>query len=208
MVNLYRKSDLKSHHSNDWKKHEKIEQHSTGGFAANEKNSRRCYYWDPDHWSDDCKQFTDIKTRKGNPKGCFFICLKKVQLLKDCNSTKPSVYCKKSGNHHHSLCSKQFGSTEELSAVSTEVKESNLVAVGEQVIMQTAMVNLVRLMNNEEKCETRTRLIRECDAQQSYISEELVKNMNLKPFNKNLLIVYTFGTSIPKNIKSLVVELI
>ena len=33
------------------------------------------------------------------------------------------------------------------------------------------------------------------------------KKMNLEPFNKNLLIVYTFGTTKSKNIESPVVEL-
>ena len=73
--------------------------------------------------------------------------------------------------------------------------------------MQTAMVNLVCLMNHDGKCETKTRLLLDCVAQRSYISEELVKKMNLKPINKNLLIVYTFGTTKPKNIESPVVEL-
>ena len=50
-------------------------------------------------------------------------------------------------------------STEELSAISTEVKESNLIGVGEQVIVPTAMVNLVCLMNHVEKCKTKTRLL-------------------------------------------------
>ena len=43
LFNLYRKSDSskrtskrKSYPSNDWKKHQKFEQHSTGAFAANE----------------------------------------------------------------------------------------------------------------------------------------------------------------------------
>ena len=73
--------------------------------------------------------------------------------------------------------------------------------------MQTAMVNLVRPVNHDGKCETKTRLLLDCVAQRSYISEELVKKMNLKPINKNLLIVYTFGTTKPKNIESPVVEL-
>ena len=55
LFNLYRKSDSskrtskrKSYPSNDWKKHQKFEQHSTGAFAANERNNHRCYYCDQD----------------------------------------------------------------------------------------------------------------------------------------------------------------
>ena len=114
---------------------------------------------------------------------------------------KLCVNCKKSGNHYWRLCPKQFGSTEELSTVSAKVKESNLVAVCDQVIIQTAMVNLVCPMNHDKKCETKTRLLLNCGAQRSSISEELVKKMNLKQISKNLLIVYTFGTTKPRNVE-------
>ena len=80
-VNLYRKSDSsnrKSDPSNDWKKHQKFEKQSIGTFAANERNNCRCYYCNHNHWSDECKQSTDIKTRKGKEsKGHCFICLRK-----------------------------------------------------------------------------------------------------------------------------------
>ena len=69
------------------------------------------------------------------------------------------------------------------------------------------MVDLLRPMNHDEKCETKTRLLLDYGSQRSYISEELLKNMNLKPTDKNLLIAYTFGTTKPKNIESPVVEL-
>ena len=72
-----------------------------------------------------------------------FICLKKGHLLKVCKSTKPCVCCKKSGNYHQSLCPRQFGYTEELSPTPTKAKESNLVVIGEQAIMQRAMGSLV-----------------------------------------------------------------
>ena len=56
LVNLYRKSDpsertseRKPYPSNDWNKHQKFEQHSTGAFAANERNNLRCYYCDKDY---------------------------------------------------------------------------------------------------------------------------------------------------------------
>ena len=86
------------------------------------------------------------------------MCLKKGHLLNNFKSRKPSVYCKKSGNHH------QFGSKEQLFVTSTEV----IVAVGKQVIIQTAMVNHVCPMNREKKRETKTRLLLDCGAQQSY----------------------------------------
>ena len=73
--------------------------------------------------------------------------------------------------------------------------------------MQTTMVNLVYPMNHDKKCEAKTRLLLDCGAQRSYISEELLKKMNVKPNKKNLLTFYTFGTTKPKNVGSLVVEI-
>ena len=130
LFHLYRKLDSskrKSYPNNDWKKHWKFEQFSTRAFAANERNNHRCYYSDQDHWNDECKQCGDIKTRTRKAKGYCFISLKKGHILKDCKSTKPSIYCRKSGNRHWSRCPKQFVSKEELSATSIEVKESNLL---------------------------------------------------------------------------------
>ena len=37
--------------------------------------------------------------------------------------------------------------------------------------MQTDMVNLVHPINHDKKCETKTRLLLDCGAQQSYIRE-------------------------------------
>ena len=73
--------------------------------------------------------------------------------------------------------------------------------------MQTDIVNLEDPMNHDEKCETKTRLLLDCGAQQSYISEELVKKMNLKPESEDESDCLHLGTTEPKNIESPVVEL-
>lgn len=66
------------------------------------------------------------------------------------------MYCKKIGHHHRSLCQKQFGNVEEtttmvnqeesaeavLSGACIDKEENALVAVGESVIMQTALVEV------------------------------------------------------------------
>ena len=80
LFHLCRKLDSskrKSYPNNDCKKHRKFEEFATRAFAANERNNHRCYYSDQDHWSDECKQCGDIKTRKRKAKGYCFISLKK-----------------------------------------------------------------------------------------------------------------------------------
>ena len=102
--------------------------------------------------------------------------------------------------------SKQFGQTEEVSNVSLEEKEEpGLVAVGEQVVLQTARVDLVNPKDDNKKEETR--LLLDSGSQRSYISRELADKMELKPSRKNYLTLYTFGSTNPKRIETSVVDI-
>ena len=168
-------------------------------------NKRSCHYCGKNNWSDECKQNPDIKSRKKKANGCCFICLKKGHLLKECTSTRSCVYCKKSGNHHRSLCPKQFNQSTELSNATTEeTEEPNLATIGEQVIMLTAQVDLVNPANPESKYETR--LLLSSGGQRSYISKELADKMNLKFSHMNFLTIYTFATTKPKTIETPIVD--
>ena len=96
LVNFYRKGYIsvqdRNHDNRRDKKFQhqtKSEHHSTGSFATREMNKRSCYYCGKNHWSDECKQYPDIKSRKKKANGCCFICLKKGHLLKECTSTRP-----------------------------------------------------------------------------------------------------------------------
>ena len=213
LVNLYRKGYIsvqdRNHDNRQDKKFQhqtKSEHHSTGSFATREMTKRSCYYCGKNHWSDECKQYPDIKSRKKKANGCCFICLKKGHLLKECTSTRPSAYCKKSGNHHRSLYPKQFNQSTELSnATIEETEEPKLVAISEQVIMQTAQVDLVNPTNLESKHETR--LLLDSGSQRSYILKELADKMNLKSSHKSFLTIYTFGTTKPKTIETPIVNI-
>ena len=159
-----------------------------------------------EHWSDECKQYPNIKSRKKKANACCFIYLKKGHLLKECTCTRPCVYCKNSGNHPRSLCRKQFDQSTELSNATIEETEGpNLAAIGEQVIMQTAQVDWVNPKNPESKYETR--LLLDSGSQKSYISKELSDKMNLKSSHKSFLTIYTFGTTKPKAIETPMVDI-
>ena len=168
----------------------------TVAFSTGERQ-RNCIYCNKGHWSDECKEFPDVQSRMKQISGRCYICLKTGHLLKNCLSTKRCVYCKQERNHHQSLCPKQFETIH-------TTKEASMVAVGEQVIMQTATVELVNPL-----CESteRTRLLLDCGSQRSYITQELAERLKLKHIAKNYLTIYTFGTVKLKDIETPIVEL-
>ena len=82
--------------------------------SATDGQTMGCFYCHrKDHWSDQCKTFPTVESRKAKNKGNCFICLKPNHLLKDCKVNKPCFHCHKAGNHHRSLCPKRFSSSEE-----------------------------------------------------------------------------------------------
>ena len=169
-----------------------------------------CFYCQKEHWCDECKTYPTLQSRKEKIKGNCFICLRPNHLLRDCKVNKPCVHCQKAGNHHRSLCPKRFpldekGETVALVTdplIATEV-ESSLLVSSDQVLMQTALAATVHLKTSMKQC---TRLLLDCGSQRTYISEDLVKKLQLRPNNSEILTVFTFGSTKPKEFKTPVVE--
>ena len=143
------KNDLeqKQEETSDFRRYQRYESdnnnQSTESFTVAEMNKRKCMYCGKQHWSSECNECPNLQSRKSTAKGYYFICLRKGHLLRECNSTRAYIYCKKKGNHHISLCPSQFSTQQkELSNASLEMKETNLVTTEERVIKQTAMIDL------------------------------------------------------------------
>ena len=81
--------------------------------------------------------------------------------------------------------------------------ESSLLVSGEHVLMQTALTDVVNL-NTSKKLSTR--LLLDCGNQRTYISEDLVNKLQLVPNNTEILTVFTFGSTKPKEFKTPVVD--
>ena len=174
--------------------------------SATDRQSRGCFYCQrKDHWSDQCKTYPTVESRKAKIKGNCFICLKPNHLLKDCKVNKPCFHCQKVGNHHRSLCPKRFSSNEESETLAmfadplmVPETESSLLVSGEQVLMQTALTDVVNLDTSKKLS---TRLLLDCGSQRTYISEDLVNKLQLVPNNTEILTVFTFGSTKPKEFK-------
>ena len=180
---------------------------STGSFTVGETNNRMCVYCGKQHWSDECNEYPNLQSRKSKAKGLCFICLRKRHLLRECNSTRACVCCKKKGNHHGSLCPSQFSMQQkELSNASLQTKETNLVATEERVIMQTTTIDLKNGKDEENGIKQSVRALLDSGSQRTYISQDITDKLKLTPIDKNLLTIYTFGTTKPKCIETPVVE--
>ena len=81
---------------------------STGSFTVGETNKKMYIYCGKQHCSDECNEYPNLQSGKSKAKGFCFICLRKGHLLRECNSTRAWVYCKKKGNHRKGLCPSQF----------------------------------------------------------------------------------------------------
>ena len=179
--------------------------------SATNGQTMGCFYCQrKDHWSDQCKAYPTVESRKAKIKGNCFICLKPNHLLKDCKVNKPCFHCHKAGNHHRSLCPKMFSSCEENETLTMFIDplmapetESSLLVSGEQVLMQSALADTVNLKTSKKQS---TRLLLDCGSQRTYISEDLVNKLQLMPSNTEILTVFTFGSTKPKEFKTPVVE--
>ena len=136
--------------------------------------------------------------------------MKPSHLSKDCKVSKPCFHCQNVGNLHRSLCPKRFSSNEEsetLAMFTDPLKapetESSLLVSGEQVLMQTALVDTLNLNTSKEQS---TRLLLNCGSQRTYITEDLVNELQLVSSNTEILTVFTFGSTKPKQFKTPVVE--
>ena len=94
----------------------------------------------------------------------------------------------------------------ELSNASLETKETNLVATEECVIMQTATIDLENGKDEENRIKQSVRVLLDSGSQRTYISKYITDKLKLTPIDKNLLTIYTFGTTKPKCIETPVVE--
>lgn len=180
--------------------------------SSTEGQTLGCFYCQrKDHWSEQCKMYATVESRKAKNKGNCFICLKPNHLLKECKVSKPCFYCQRLRNHHRSLCPRRFSSHEENESVAmftdplmAPKTESSLLVSGEQVLMQTALAETVNL---ETSKKLSTQLLLDCGSQRTHISEDLVNKLQLKPSNTKILTAFKFGSTKPKELKTTLVEL-
>ena len=191
--------------------------------AITSMQKRQCVYCQGEHFSDECKKFPTIDSRKTLIKGRCFICLKTGHALQNCRRNwRTCVYCNQKGKHHRSLCPKQFPSRllntaqeTAIPAISSSASKvpsngddrllasNSMLAAGEKVLMQTALAEVANPLSNNK---INTRILLDCGSQRSYITQDLTNKLGLKPVATDDLLIYTFGCTESKKLRTSLVE--
>ena len=155
--------------------------------SSTEKGQQiKCYFCDKNHFSNECKEITDVKDRRAilrQANRCFH-CLRKGHFSKDCQVRTKCYNCR--GSHNTALCSQdELNSTASSSMTTSNVHEST------EVLLQTATTFAFG--------EDRGKKIPVCilfdgGSQKSFVSKELQGKLGLKPQKIEKLNLNTFGS--------------
>ena len=130
-------------------------------------------------------------------KGKCFICLRIGHKIKDCKVEKPYFHYGQVKNHHRSLCPKNFG------IEMRQQSSSMLLSYEEKVIMQTATIVV---SNKNTRIPTiKTRILMDTGSQRTYVTEEIVKQLQLSSSARKSYAEFTFDSSKLKQISTPVV---
>ncbi|XP_065061333.1 uncharacterized protein LOC135688421 [Rhopilema esculentum] len=147
------------------------------------KKSIRCYFCGKGHFSNECKEVTDLRQRKAilqAAKRCFK-CLRVGHVSKDCSFNRKCFNC--NGNHNSALCNKDEQELRQDSSVAmSNVKEKT------NVMLQTATA----IAYGEDRSKKVT--LFDNGSQKSFISEELKRKLELKSEITEILNLNTFGS--------------
>ena len=159
---------------------------STASSLLNQTSaSKTCLYCDSTgHIPSRCKSVTNVSSRKEmiKQKGRCFICLNSGHLARFCPSTYRCNKCNK-GRHHVSICEPTKQNPE-------EVTHTGYVSSCQGILLQTAVANVSCPGSSSF---TSTRILFDSGSQRSYVSEELAKELQLKPVRQEKVVIKTFG---------------
>lgn len=175
------------------------------GVTNNKQRKLHCIFCKGNHLYDQCTQFKTGKERKAKLGKSCFMCLRTGHFMRDCRSKGTCFYCGVYGQHHKALCPKKFGpETNKVVASNTFHLNSFATTVKSITILQTAVVTLMR--DNHKTRKIKCRLLMDSGSQRSYITQKIVKALNLHVEEENHLSVFTFGTSKPQEYYSQLVR--
>ena len=119
------------------------------GSGKQRQRKKRCIYCEDEHWSDECLRYPNIEVRRNKLKNRCFIYLKENHKTRHCKlPAKPCVHCEENRKHLQSLCPNKFRmkstiEDQERNDQPATSAKSGMVAMGEKVVMQTAVVSVV-----------------------------------------------------------------
>ena len=161
--------------------------------AKNTSKNILCYFCSGNHYTSECKNVVDVKKRKERllQDGRCFCCLRTGHVVKPCPNGKFCSVCK--GKHHSSICERKTNNSRVEQGPSNQ---PNVTAISKErkathVLLQTAKATAVNPINGE-KCSIR--ILLDNGSQRSYVTEDVVKKLQLKSEKKENLNLNTFGS--------------
>ena len=166
--------------------------------ARKDKGERKlqCYFCKGSHVAGKCDTISSIEERRKTLKEerrCFN-CLKKGHFSSECNSRNGCSQCKGwKGKRHYSICLGELSNSKP--AENDKGSESTTVTAKEKgnVLLQTATGYVYKGSNND-KC-IKVQMLFDLGSQRSYVTEELMKKLNLDVECSEKLNLNTFGSS-------------
>ena len=156
----------------------------------------KCVYCDGDHYPSACTTIQSVKDRRTFllRAGRCFNCLRPQHCAKDCESSKKRRLCRR--KHHQSICEKATvpnlsdRPTRATEPVETTAITSNTAKGSKLVLLQTARA----LASNDTGSKSvNVRILFDTGSQRSYVTDSLVRQLNLKPQKREKLQLNTFG---------------
>ena len=177
---------------------------STSAFVTNAPGSPVCPFCQQSHSPTDCSSVPDLNARKKilRSSGHCFNCLQKNHLSRNCRSTSRCKRCQ--GKHHTSICKRGSRSREspslatptelnpEAPAYTPDPTTSALCSTEKKaILLQTAHTVVHNPL--KPKLANEVRLLFDSGSQQSYLTEQAMKLLQLKPTGGRTLSIATFG---------------
>ena len=177
-------------------------QSTVGAFVTKGGNSGkfqiRCVYCKELHYSASCEKVVSSEDRKTilrNSK-CCFNCLRKGHLANVCANAKKYRYC--SGNHQ-SICPNNSNSKTEQKQMegknASETNKDGEIRTLTGVCKGSVLLQTVRAVATNGSRSKPVRILFDTGSQQSYVTNDLAKQLKLTPLKRETLHLNTFGNS-------------
>ena len=154
-----------------------------------------CSFCGQSHYHDKCTVVTDLSERKEivRKKRLCFKCLFSGHNARKCNKRRSCFKCK-SAFHHTAICTKSSvnpAATEEIVEMgSNENSVTSLVSSRTSVLLQTAEAVM---SDTSERISQPVKILLDSGSQRTYVTQKMVKKLNLQPVGSKQMTVKTFG---------------
>lgn len=163
------------------------------------RRKMQCIFCQGEHFNDKCRNFKTIFERKKKLGDSCYKCFQKGHRGNTCRKDTVCVYCQ-SRFHNRALCPKTMVESKAVKPESVQTLHTH----GESfTILQTAIVYI----KDQTDTLRKYRLLLDSGSQRSYISKKVATELNLEAEEENQLLIFTFGSKKPQEIRSPLVKL-